>query len=162
MDLMIDATDRTILKILQDDASISNLELSKRVGLSPSSCLARTKSLRENGVIKNYAAIVDESKLGIGTIAFVLVDLTPLNRKTIHSFLEDVNHFPQVQECYTLTGTHDYLLKIVAPNMDAYRDFLIDSLMANAAVSSVETSMVMGVEKCTTAFPIEIEGGGSQ
>lgn len=88
-------------------------------------------------------------------LAFVLVNLSPLNRETIHSFLDDVNKFPQIQECYTLTGSHDYLLKIVAKDMDSYRDFIIDSLMKNTVISSVETSMVMGIEKRTVNVPID-------
>lgn len=155
MAIMLDNTDKAILRELQEDASISNLDLSKKIGLSPSACLARTKSLVETGVIKKFATIVDEKKLGIETLAFVLVNLTPLNRETIHSFLEDINRLPQVQECYTLTGSHDFLLKIVAKDMESYRDFIIDSLMQNSAVSKVETSLVMGIEKRTVNVPID-------
>ncbi|MCM8711737.1 Lrp/AsnC family transcriptional regulator [Clostridium sp. SYSU_GA19001] len=155
MVMILDNTDRAILRELQEDGSISNLELSKKVGLSPSACLARTKNLVETGVIKKFAAIVDEKKLGMEVLAFVLVNLSPLNRETIHSFLEDVNRFPQIQECYTLTGSHDYLLKIVAKDMESYRDFIIDSLMKNTTISSVETSMVMGIEKRTVNVPVD-------
>lgn len=155
MSVSLDAYDKAILRELQKDASISNLDLSKKIGLSASACLARTRNLIESGVIKQFATIVDEKKLGMETLAFVLVNLTPLNRETIHAFLEDISKLPQVQECYTLTGTHDYLLKIVAKDMQAYRDFIIDSLMQNSAVSSVETSMVMGTEKRTIYVPID-------
>lgn len=155
MDTMLDSSDKAILKELQEDASISNVELSKNIGLSPSACLARTKNLIETGVIKKFTTIVDEKKLGLETMAFVLVNLTPLNRETIHSFLNDINQLPQVQECYTLTGNHDYLLKIVAKDMASYRDFIIDSLMQNPAVSKVETSIVMGVEKRTVCLPLD-------
>ena len=151
----LDNYDKAILRELQQDASISNLDLSKKIGLSASACLARTKSLIESGIIQKFATIVDEKKLGMETLAFVLVNLTPLNRDTIHSFLEDIKSLPQVQECYTLTGSHDYLLKIVARDMQSYRDFIIDSLMQNPAVSRVETSMVMGVEKRTVYVPID-------
>lgn len=151
----LDNYDKAILRELQQDASVSNLDLSKKIGLSASACLARTKSLVESGIIRKFATIVDEKKLGMETLAFVLVNLTPLNRDTIHSFLEDIKSLPQVQECYTLTGSHDYLLKIVARDMQSYRDFIIDSLMQNPAVSRVETSMVMGVEKRTVYVPID-------
>lgn len=152
---ILDNNDRAILRELQKDSSISNLELSKKIGLSPSACLARTKNLVETGVIKKFATIVDEKKLGMEVLAFTLVNLTPLNRDTIHSFLEDVNRHPQVQECYTLTGSYDYLLKIVAKDMAGYRDFIIDSLMRNSTVSRVETSMVMGTEKRTVYVPVD-------
>ena len=156
MKISLDHYDREILSELQADASISNLELSKKIGLSASACLARTKNLRELGVIKQFTTIVDERKLGMELLAFALVNLTPLNQETIYAFLEKVNQYPQVQECYTLTGSHDYLLKIVVKDMQDYRDFLIHHLMENVAVSRVETSVVMGVEKRTTVVPVEI------
>jgi DNA-binding Lrp family transcriptional regulator len=151
----IDNTDKAILRELQKDASISNLELSKKVGLSPSACLARTKNLVETGIIKKFTTIVDEKKLGMETLAFILVNLTPLNRDTIHSFLENVNRLPQVQECYTLTGSHDFLLKVVAKDTESYRDFIIDSLMHDCSVSRVETSIVMKTEKRTVYVPVD-------
>jgi len=155
MEVILDNIDKAILRELQEDGSISNLDLSKKIGLSPSACLARTKNLVETGTIKKFATIIDEKKLGMEVLAFVLVNITPLNRQTIHSFLEDVNRFPQIQECYTLTGSHDYLLKIIAKDMESYRDFIIDSLMQNTTISNVETSMVMGIEKRTVNVPID-------
>lgn len=155
MPIALDQYDRAILKELQEDSSISNLELSKKIGLSASACLSRTKSLIESGVISKFTIIADESKLGMNTLAFALVNLTPLNRNTIRSFLKNVRKFPQVQECYTLTGSHDFLLKIIARNMSSYRDFIIDSLMKNADVSRVETSIVMEVEKRSVDIPID-------
>lgn len=155
MATILDNNDKAILRELQEDASISNLDLSKKIGLSPSACLSRTKNLVESGIIQKFATIVDEKKLGMETLAFVLINLTPLNRETIQSFLEKINSLPQVQECYTLTGSHDFLLKIVAKDMENYRNFIIDSLMQNAAVSKVETSMVMKTEKRTVSVPID-------
>jgi len=154
MAIILDHIDKAILRELQEDASISNLNLSKKIGLSPSACLARKKNLIETGVIKKFTTIVDEKKLGMEVLAFVFINLSPLNRKTIHTFLEDVNKYPQIQECYTLTGSHDYLLKIVARDMISYRNFIIDSLMQNASISFVETSMVIGVDKRTVYVPI--------
>lgn len=157
MAFVIDKTDRIILKTLQEDSSISNLELSKTIGLSPSACLARTKNLIESGIIKQFTAIVDEKKLGLETQAFALINLTRLNKETIQSFMDDIAKYPQVQECYTLTGNHDYLLKIVAKDMHDYRDFVIGSIMENPYISRCETSIVMGVDKCTTFIPISEE-----
>ncbi len=153
--ISLDNSDKAILRELQSDASISNLELSKKIGLSPSACLTRTKNLRESGVIKQFTTIIDEKKLGMDTMAFVLVNLMPMNRDSIKSFMEDVNRFPQIQECYTLTGSHDFLLKIVARDTQSYRDFIIDTLTANPIINSVETLMVLGVEKRTTSIPVE-------
>ena len=153
--ISLDNSDKAILRELQADASISNLELSKKIGLSPSACLTRTKNLRESGVIKQFTTIIDEKKLGMETLAFVLVNLTPTNRDSIQLFMEDVNNYPQIQECYTLTGSHDFLLKIVAKDTQSYRDFIIDNLTANPIISSVESLVVLGVEKRTTSIPVE-------
>lgn len=152
---VIDEIDKRILSELQEDASLSNLELSKRIGLSPSACLARTKNLSESGIIKKYTVLADEKKLGINVLAYALVDLAPLNRETIHSFLDEVKKYPQILECYTLTGSHDCLLKIVAKDMESYRDFIIDSLMQNSYISRIETNLVMGTEKRTTSIPLD-------
>ena len=153
--ISLDNSDKAILRELQADASISNLELSKKIGLSPSACLTRTKNLRESGGIKQFTTIIDEKKLGMETLAFVLVNLTPMNRDSIQLFMEDVNNYPQIQECYTLTGSHDFLLKIVAKDTQSYRDFIIDNLTANPIISSVESLVVLGVEKRTTSIPVE-------
>ena len=153
--ISLDNSDKAILRELQADASISNLELSKKIGLSPSACLTRTKNQRESGVIKQFTTIIDEKKLGMETLAFVLVNLTPMNRDSIQLFMEDVNNYPQIQECYTLTGSHDFLLKIVAKDTQSYRDFIIDNLTANPIISSVESLVVLGVEKRTTSIPVE-------
>ena len=157
MAIIIDQTDKAILKELMKDSSISNLNLSKKIDLSPSACLARTRNLVETGVIKNFTTIVDEKKLGIETLGFVLVNLTPLNRETIQAFLTQINNIPQILECYSLTGGHDYLLKIMARDMQNYKDFLIDDLLQNTTISSVETSLVMGIEKRTFSLPIDDE-----
>ncbi len=154
MPFSIDKTDRLILKALQNDASISNLELSKSVGLSPSACLARTKNLIESGIIKQYTAILDEEKLGMAVQAFALIDLNPLNRETMQSFLEVIKKYPEVQACYTLTGNHAYLLKIVTKDIHAYREFVIGSIMQNPYISRCETNIVLGVDKCTTYIPV--------
>ena len=155
MESELDHYDKAIIYALQEDSSISNLELSKAIGLSPSACLARTKNLREQGVIQQYTMFVDEKKLGMETVAFAMVNLSPLTRETANSFVEKINHIPNVLECYTITGERDYLLKIVARDMVVYRDFVIDTLMAIPGVNRVETSMVMQTEKRTLSIPLE-------
>lgn len=151
----LDHFDKEILKELQKDSAISNANLAKKIGLSPSACLSRTKQLNEKGIIKAYVTELDESKLGFEITAIVLVNLSPLNRENIHSFLESVEKYPQIQECYTLTGNHDYMLKIIAKNMEDYHNFIIDSLMHNNAISGVETNLIMNTEKRTTNIPID-------
>jgi len=155
--MTLDSYDKAILSALQKDSSISNLDLSKLIGLSASACLTRTKNLKELGVIKQFTTIVDEKKLGMETLAFIMVILSPLSRETANFFLERINKLPQVLECYAITGNRDYILKIVAKDIQTYKDFVIDSLMAIPGVSRVETSIVISTEKRTVSIPIEEE-----
>ena len=151
----LDEYDKKILTYLQEDSSISNIDLSKKIGLAPSSCLLRTKNLRESGIIKQFTTILDDKKLGYEVTAFAKVALSPLNRETSPKFIEEANSIPQIVECYTITGDCAYLLKVYAKDLKFYRDFVIDKLMAIPGVSHVETMMVVGVEKQTTAIPLE-------
>ncbi len=151
----LDEHDKKILKLLQEDASISNVELSKRIGLAPSSCLLRTKNLKENDIIKSFTTIIDEKKVGYEVTAFAKVALSPLNRETASRFIEEAYKIPQIVECYTITGDCAYLLKVYAKDLKFYRDFVIDKVMAIPGVSHVESMMVVGVEKQTTAVPLD-------
>ena len=151
----LDSYDRKILEILQEDGSISKLELAKRIGLAQSSCLLRTKNLKEKGIIAKTTIIVDEKKMGYEVTAFAKVNLNPLNRETSSNFVKTIKEISQVVEWYTITGDGAFLLKIVAKDLQYYRDFVVDSLLAIDAVSNVETNMVVGVEKNTTAIPLE-------
>lgn len=155
MDITLDHYDKAIIHAIQEDSSISNLDLSKWIGLSPSACLSRTKNLRELGIIQQFTAFVDEKMLGIETIAFTMVNLSPLTREIANSFVEKINETPNVLECYTITGGRDYLLKVAAKDMSTYRDFIIDYLMAIPGVNRVETSIVMQTEKRTLSIPLD-------
>ncbi|MGL4950021.1 MAG: Lrp/AsnC family transcriptional regulator [Anaeroplasmataceae bacterium] len=153
-EISIDKHDKKILEQLQEDSSISNLDLSKKIGLAPSSTLQRTKNLKESGVIKKFTTILDEKVLGYEITAFAHVALVPLNRESISAFIEEVNLIPQISECYTITGDCAFMVKIIAKDLKEYRDFVIDKIMAIPNVSKVETNMVVGVEKYTTALPL--------
>ena len=155
MSIKLDKYDKQILDILQQDGSISNLELSKKIGLAQSSCLLRTKSLKEKGIIARTTILVDEKKLGYEVTAFAKVNLNPLNRETSSNFIRKIKEIDQVVECFSITGDGAFLLKIVAKDLQFYRDFVIDQLLAIDSVSNVETNMVVGVEKETTAIPLE-------
>lgn len=155
MNIKLDNYDKQILTMLQEDGSISNLKLAEKVGLAQSSCLLRTKALKEKGIIARTTIIVDEKKLGYEVAAFAKVTLNPLNRDTSSNFIEKIKKISQVVECYTITGDGAFLLKIVAKDLQFYRDFVIDSILGIEAVNNVETNMVVGVEKLTTAIPLE-------
>ncbi|MHB1346028.1 MAG: Lrp/AsnC family transcriptional regulator [Thiobacillus sp.] len=154
MTLDFDSYDKEIIDILQSDSSISNIELSKKIGLSPSACLSRTKHLKELGIIKQYATIIDEKKVGLEIVAFTFVNLSPHNRNSANAFLAKVKETPQILECYNITGNWDYLLKIVSHDIATYRDFLIDSLLEFPGVNKVETNIVLSTDKQSFYLPI--------
>lgn len=151
----LDDYDKNIIRILQEDSSISNIELSKRIGLAPSSCLLRVKNLKEQKVLKQFTAIVDEKVLGFEITCFAKVSMQPLNRETSTTFIEEVKKIPEITECYTITGEAAFMLKIVAKSFQYYRNFVFDKLLSVPHVSNIETSIVVGTEKKTNNIPLE-------
>lgn len=151
----LDDYDKKIIRLLQEDSSISNIELSKKIGLAPSSCLLRVKNLKEQKVLKQYTTVVDEKILGFEITCFAKVAMQPLNRETSTKFIEEVKNIPEVIECYTITGEAAFLLKIVAKSFQYYRNFVFDKLLSVPHVSNIETSIVVGTEKKTNLIPLE-------
>lgn len=151
----LDAQDKQIIKFLQEDSSISNIELSKKIGLAPSSCLLRVKNLKEQKVLKQFTAIVDEKILGFEITCFAKVSMHPLNRETSTAFITEAKKIPEIVECYTITGEAAFLLKIVAKNFQYYRDFVFDKLLNVPHVSNIDTSIVVGTEKKTNLIPLD-------
>jgi Lrp/AsnC family transcriptional regulator len=151
----LDAQDKQIIKYLQEDSSISNIELSKKIGLAPSSCLLRVKNLKEQKILKQFTAVVDEKILGFEITCFAKVSMSPLNRETSTTFINEAKKIPEIVECYTITGEAAFLLKIVAKNFQYYRDFVFDKLLNVPHVSNIDTSIVVGTEKKTNLIPLD-------
>ena len=151
----LDEYDKKILQYLQEDGSISNLELSKKIGLAPSSCLLRTKALKKNGIITGTSVKLDEKKLGFGTVAFAKVRINPLTREVSNRFMEEIKKINQVVECYTITGDAAFLIKIVAKDLAEYSNLVIDKIMSIDAVENVESSMVVETLKETVFLPLD-------
>ena len=150
----LDEYDKKILEYLQDDGAISNLDLSKKIGLAPSSCLLRTKALRDNGIIAKTSILVDEKKLGYDIVAFARVEVTRLTREVSDNFVKTIREIPQVVECYTITGDGSFLLKVVAKNLEEYRNFVVDKIMSIDHVANVVSSLVAHQDKTTTVIPL--------
>ncbi len=150
----LDQIDMAIITHLQKDAAISNAELAKKIDLSPSACLGRCKRLKQSGVIRQFAAIVDERKVGLDVITYVFVSLSPHNRVTTEAFLKSIRQIPNVMECHNISGIHDYLLKIISPSINDYRNFVIDTLIEVPGVGKVETSVVLSTEKLSYQLPL--------
>lgn len=150
----LDNIDRKILRMLQRDGRLQNVELAERVGLSPSPCLRRVKMLEEAGVIERYVAVLDASKIGVGLTFFARVWLRGQDSETVDQFVDEVKRLPQVVECHLMAGDCDFLLRIVAADVDAYRKFQVDHLTRIKAVQSVKTEIPMQKIKLTSELPI--------
>lgn len=152
--MLFDEIDLSILTRLQRDSTITNAELAKQIGLSASACLGRTKRLKEAGVIKQFVAIIDEQKAGLEVVTYVFITLSPHDRDTTESFLARIREIPNVMECYNISGNYDYLLKIISPSINAYRNFVIDTLIDVPGVGKVETTVVLSSEKQSYQLPL--------
>ncbi|WP_205783466.1 Lrp/AsnC family transcriptional regulator [Burkholderia sp. Ac-20344] len=150
----LDEMDRRILRLLQEDGRIQNVELAQKVGLSASPCLRRVRMLEGAGVIERYAALLDASKIGAGLTVFVRIWLTSQDAKTVDRFAEAVQSLPQVVECHLMAGDCDCLLRVVTANIDAYRKFQIDHLTRIDGVQSVKTDIPMQKIKQTSVLPL--------
>ena len=156
--MKIDAVDIRILNELQADGSLTNLELAKRVHLSPSPCLTRVKALENEGVIDRYVALVRPEAVGLGLTAYLNVRLEKHTeshkRNPMDLFRASVQTWPEVVECAALTGEMDYLLRVVVQDMAHYSRFIMDTLLKHPSVEDCKTSFVLDRVKGTTAVPV--------
>ena len=153
-DKFLDKIDRSILKQLQLNGRLSNVELSKRIGLSPSPCLERVKRLEEDGYIKKYAALLSPQKLQAGLLVFVEIRLSRTSPDVFSEFKTAVVELPHVLECHLVSGDFDYLLKARVEDMVAYRELLGETLLTLPGVSASRTYVVMEEVKESVAIPI--------
>ena len=150
----LDNFDRKILDIVQTDATLSAAEIGERVGLSQSPCWRRLNRLEQSGYIERKVALLNRQRLGLDVLVFATVKLTAHGRRSLPAFAEAIQAFPQVQECYTLTGEMDFLLRIVTEDVPAYERFFFDTLSQLPGVGEVHSSIVMSEIKRTTAYPL--------
>jgi DNA-binding Lrp family transcriptional regulator len=150
----LDRLDRRILDELQGDARLSNQELAKRVGLSPAPCWRRLRRLESEGYIASYATLLNPAAIGLPIIAYALVTLENHHADSVRLFDQVVAQRPEVLECHSMSGTNDYLLRIVAGSMEAYERFLSTHLLQHRSVRSVNTSFVLRTKKSTTRLPV--------
>lgn len=153
----LDTADMRILDALQRSGRLSNVDLADQVGLSPSPCLRRVRDLEEAGFIQGYAAILDRRKLGFGVVAFVEVKIDQ-NAEGDARFREAVEKIPEIVSCFVMTGTMDYLLQIVVPDLDAYAEVSMKRLLQIPGVEDVRSSFVLDVVKHSTSLPLPKSG----
>jgi len=143
----IDAMNNRILRALRQDGRMSNLDLAARVGLSPSACLRRVQELERSGVIKGYRAVLDPVRIGHGFIAYITVGLSIHTKAAQEAFERAMALAPEVRECHNVTGTVEYLLRVEAADLVAYKHFHTDVLGVLPQVRALTTYVVMGSPK---------------
>ena len=143
----LDQTDLKILRILQQNARLTNKELAAQVNLSTTPVFERLKRLERNGYIKNYVAVLDADKLNRGFIVFCNVKMSRLSKEIARDFMERMLNIPEVTECYNISGQFDYLLKIHAPDMRYYQQFVLNVLGTIENLGSLESTFVMDTLK---------------
>lgn len=149
----LDKTDLKILRTLQENARLTTKELAAQVGLSSTPVFERLKRLEKGGYIKKYVAVLDANKLNQGFVVFCNVKLSKVNRNIASEFIEIIQKIPEVTECYNVSGHFDYLLKIHAPNMKYYQEFILNVLGTIESLGSLESTFVMDEVKHQYGIP---------
>ena len=149
----LDKTDILIPKHLQEDGRITVKDLALKVHLSTTPVFDRMHRLEKEGYIRRYTAVLDASKLGRGFLVFCSVRLRRMGKEIAHDFVERVRNIPEVAECYNISGEFDYLLKIYAPDMQYYNDFIINTLGTIESLGSIQSSFVMNEIKSSFGLP---------
>ncbi len=150
----LDAIDRKILAALQRDGKLQNIELAKQVGLSPSPCLRRVRLLEEAGIIECYTAQLNAAKVGMGFTVFARVWLKSQDAAVVEGFTEAVRALAQVLECHLMAGDSDFLLRVVAADLEDYRRFQIEHLTRIPGVQNIKTDIPLQQVKLTSQLPL--------
>ena len=151
----IDETDKTILRLLQASGRVSNAEIARRVGLSAPATHARMRRLEEAGVIRRYATLLDREMIGYDMVCFINVSLQLHQFEAIERFKELVQDMPEVLECHHITGEFDYLLKAVFRNRDELQEFVVNKMTPIPGMARINTSLVLIEIKATQQLPLE-------
>ncbi|WP_114749075.1 Lrp/AsnC family transcriptional regulator [Pleomorphovibrio marinus] len=149
-----DKIDRKILEILQANAKITNAQLSKDIGLSPAPTLERVKKLEQSGIIKSYHAKLDPEKIGLGVSTFVLLGLVGHNKTNIEAFMKEIHQIPEVIECHHITGTGDFILKIISKDINSYQKLMLEKVSEIKEVDSMQSMVILSTFKDSKVLPI--------
>ncbi len=153
----IDKTDLMILRLLQENSKITNLDLSKQIGLSPAPTLERVKKLEAGGYIKSYHAEVDPQAIGLNVNTFVLVSLAWPKENALNNFLEKVKSVREITECYIITGEADFLMRIVCKDIPTYEQLLFKTLSQIEEIERLKTLMTLSTVKHSKVLPFDYE-----
>jgi DNA-binding Lrp family transcriptional regulator len=152
----LDQIDRIILKTLQEDGRITNVDLAERAGITAPPCLRRVRTLEEQGVIKGYHADLDPEALGYAITVFALVRLKTQSEEGLQAFEEHIAGLPMVRECHMLNGDIDFILKIVAKDLQSFQRFLTSAITTAPNVESVKTSLTIRTSKAKPGVPVDV------
>jgi Lrp/AsnC family leucine-responsive transcriptional regulator len=152
--MTLDTVDLKILRLLQDDGRMSLAELAGKVGLSSSPCLRRVRILEKSGVIARYVAVLDQQAVGLPVSVFVSVKLEKQKEELLDKFSKTIARWPEVLECYLMTGPRDYWLRVVVPDLQAYERFLKQKLTRIEGIASIESSFALEQVKYTNVLPV--------
>ena len=150
----LDSIDLRILDELQADAGLSNVELARRVHLSPSPCLARVRALESSGLIRQYVALLDAKHLGLNLNVFISISLKQQSREALEAFETRVCAHDEVMECYLMTGDADYLLRVAVPDMESLERFILEQLSPIPQVEKIRSSFALKQVRYKTALPL--------
>ena len=151
----IDKIDLNILKIMQENGRITNLQLSQNIGLSPAPTLERVRKLEHLGYIKSYHALVDEEKLGLGIKTFIQVSLDFHQNDTIQIFLDEIQAIKEITECHHVTGQCDFILKAYVKDIKTYEQLIMQKISKISVVKTFQTMMIMSTNKKEPIVPSE-------
>jgi len=152
--MSLDAIDIRILSELQQDGGLSNVELARRVNLSPSPCLMRVRALEKQGVIRQYVALADPQALGLGLNVFISISLKEQSKAALADFESRIVEHDEVMECYLMTGDSDYLIRVAVANMAALERFILDQLTPIPGVEKIRSSFALKQVRYKTALPM--------
>lgn len=152
--MKLDTLDLRILAELQQDGALSNVELARRVHLSPSPCLARVKALEAAGVIDRYVAIANAAALGLGLNVFISISLKTQSKESLASFEQSIALHDEVMECYLMTGDSDYLIRVAVADMAALEKFIVEQLTPIPGIEKIRSSFALKQVRYKTALPL--------
>ena len=152
--MKLDPIDIRILNELQNDSSHSNVELAKRVHLSPSPCLMRVRALKDKGVIRNYVALADPKILGLGLNVFISISLKEQSKEALAQFERRISEHDEVMECYLMTGDSDYLIRVAVADMGALEKFILEQLTPIPGIEKIRSSFALKQVRYKTALPL--------
>lgn len=157
MPATLNARDIEILQLLQRDASLTSTDIAKRLNLSQSPCWRRINHIEQEGLIRRRVAVLDREKLGMDVVVFATVNLSAHGRQNLDEFEEQISAFPEVVECYTMTGIWDYMLKIVTRDVHHYERFIRNHLLAMPLIREMHSHIAVTEIKNTTELPLDTQ-----